>query len=117
MPTRYEEYTSELQSLMRTSYAIYCLKKKQYLSFYIVIRRPTRCKLTNTLFPSTTLLRTASVRASAPCIVSETGVRTDRLVDFCKGGKFAGATHALVAEKTGIFTRKNRIRADKRGVK
>src|SRR3546814_4266885 len=27
---RSEEHTSELQSLMRTSYAVFCLKKKQY---------------------------------------------------------------------------------------
>src|SRR3546814_9772093 len=28
-PMRSEEHTSELQSLMRTSYAVYCLKKKK----------------------------------------------------------------------------------------
>src|SRR3546814_6267051 len=28
-PHRSEEHTSELQSLMRTSYAVFCLKKKQ----------------------------------------------------------------------------------------
>src|SRR3546814_8728537 len=27
---RSEEHTSELQSLMRTSYAVFCLKKKKY---------------------------------------------------------------------------------------
>src|SRR3546814_3877755 len=30
--TRSEEHTSELQSLMRTSYAVFCLKKKQRIS-------------------------------------------------------------------------------------
>src|SRR3546814_10168407 len=29
-PTRSEEHTSELQSLMRISYAVFCLKKKNY---------------------------------------------------------------------------------------
>src|SRR3546814_5485367 len=29
---RSEEHTSELQSLMRTSYAVFCLKKKQYIA-------------------------------------------------------------------------------------
>src|SRR3546814_3831688 len=29
--TKSEEHTSELQSLMRTSYAVFCLKKKQRL--------------------------------------------------------------------------------------
>src|SRR3546814_6874524 len=29
--TRSEEHTSELQSLMRISYAVFCLKKKTYL--------------------------------------------------------------------------------------
>src|SRR3546814_5859730 len=30
--TRSEEHTSELQSLMRTSHAVFCLKKKKYQS-------------------------------------------------------------------------------------
>src|SRR3546814_1097754 len=29
-PTRSEEHTSELQSLMRSSYAVFCLKKKKH---------------------------------------------------------------------------------------
>src|SRR3546814_7074839 len=29
LPARSEEHTSELQSLMRISYAVFCLKKKQ----------------------------------------------------------------------------------------
>src|SRR3546814_3124081 len=29
LPTRSEEHTSELQSLMRSSYAVFCLKKKK----------------------------------------------------------------------------------------
>src|SRR3546814_2851371 len=29
-PTRSEEHTSELQSLMRISYAVFCLKKKRH---------------------------------------------------------------------------------------
>src|SRR3546814_3693815 len=31
-PNRSEEHTSELQSLMRISYAVFCLKKKKYTS-------------------------------------------------------------------------------------
>src|SRR3546814_2510926 len=31
-PTRSEEHTSELQSLMRISYAVFCLKKKKNIS-------------------------------------------------------------------------------------
>src|SRR3546814_9586538 len=31
---RSEEHTSELQSLMRISYAVFCLKKKHYFSLY-----------------------------------------------------------------------------------
>src|SRR3546814_3039932 len=38
-PTRSEEHTSELQSLMRISYAVFCLKKKT----------PVNTKLCNTL--------------------------------------------------------------------
>src|SRR3546814_5178963 len=32
---RSEEHTSELQSLMRISYAVFCLKKKKHLYVYI----------------------------------------------------------------------------------
>src|SRR3546814_5721155 len=32
---RSEEHTSELQSLMRTSYAVFCLKKKKRIKFVI----------------------------------------------------------------------------------
>src|SRR3546814_2435308 len=32
---RSEEHTSELQSLMRISYAVFCLKKKKYNKIYI----------------------------------------------------------------------------------
>src|SRR3546814_10068244 len=32
---RSEEHTSELQSLMRISYAVFCLKKKKYSTHYI----------------------------------------------------------------------------------
>src|SRR3546814_7052107 len=31
---RSEEHTSELQSLMRISYAVFCLKKKKYIKIY-----------------------------------------------------------------------------------
>src|SRR3546814_2884387 len=33
-PPRSEEHTSELQSLMRISYAVFCLKKKKYNNKY-----------------------------------------------------------------------------------
>src|SRR3546814_2329641 len=33
---RSEEHTSELQSLMRTSYAVFCLKKKKTLTLVVV---------------------------------------------------------------------------------
>src|SRR3546814_1252527 len=42
---RSEEHTSELQSLMRISYAVFCLKKKNQLishSFTTTIREPTQ---------------------------------------------------------------------------
>src|SRR3546814_10517806 len=34
MPMRSEEHTSELQSLMRISYAVFCLKKKKHKKKY-----------------------------------------------------------------------------------
>src|SRR3546814_5877679 len=51
-PSRSEEHTSELQSLMRISYAVFCLKKKKkkqdeaYMS--------NRCLVDNTLYKHTT---------------------------------------------------------------
>src|SRR3546814_10911618 len=33
-PDRSEEHTSELQSLMRISYAVFCLKKKKNITLY-----------------------------------------------------------------------------------
>src|SRR3546814_6398605 len=36
-PLRSEEHTSELQSLMRISYAVFCLKKKKKPQFIIVV--------------------------------------------------------------------------------
>src|SRR3546814_4265411 len=33
IPDRSEAHTSELQSIMRNSYAVFCLKKKKHLSF------------------------------------------------------------------------------------
>src|SRR3546814_1086737 len=35
---RSEEHTSELQSLMRISYAVFCLKKKTILQYYATLR-------------------------------------------------------------------------------
>src|SRR3546814_10729716 len=40
-PSRSEEHTSELQSLMRISYAVFCLKKKNN-------KKTTKTKITNT---------------------------------------------------------------------
>src|SRR3546814_8980645 len=47
-PSRSEEHTSELQSLMRISYAVFCLKKKNIID-----------KVTPILPPSTLLLHTS----------------------------------------------------------
>src|SRR3546814_7210801 len=48
---RSEEHTSELQSLMRISYAVVCLKKKKYIHLLITIKHTTRrqLKITNEL--------------------------------------------------------------------
>src|SRR3546814_5675987 len=39
---RSEEHTFELQSLMRISYAVFCLKKKKKITIYIKNRRRTK---------------------------------------------------------------------------
>src|SRR3546814_7523212 len=39
---RSEEHTSELQSLMRTSYAVFCLKQKKKANIYRPLRTQTR---------------------------------------------------------------------------
>src|SRR3546814_2858678 len=46
-PIRSEEHTSELQSLMRISYAVFCLKKKKITSF-TCSQHTTRLKYSNT---------------------------------------------------------------------
>src|SRR3546814_4939470 len=40
-PARSEEHTSELQSLMRISYAVFCLKKKKKIATHIYTPPPT----------------------------------------------------------------------------
>src|SRR3546814_1916877 len=40
--TRSEEHTSELQSLMRISYAVFCLKKKKQNHIDIILNVPTQ---------------------------------------------------------------------------
>src|SRR3546814_2207439 len=47
---RSEEHKSELQSLMRTSYAVYCLKKKTKNYTKTITLIPTRYKLNNTIY-------------------------------------------------------------------
>src|SRR3546814_6182414 len=41
---RSEEHTSELQSLMRTSYAVFCLKKKKTRTSYTCVQFSTQCR-------------------------------------------------------------------------
>src|SRR3546814_4945287 len=45
---RSEEHTSELQSLMRISYAVFCLKKKKYETCIRNLIQPSQC-LTHTI--------------------------------------------------------------------
>src|SRR3546814_6406125 len=48
---RSEEHTSELQSLMRISYAVFCLKKKTYLFiFLLTVSVGTHCLFCSHLF-------------------------------------------------------------------
>src|SRR3546814_7142319 len=49
---RSEEHTSELQSLMRLSYAVFCLKKKYILSFRLglLLQRQTIYNLFNLVY-------------------------------------------------------------------
>src|SRR3546814_8431631 len=50
--SRSEEHTSELQSLMRISYAVFCLKKKKpYLLTYTKILQTDTDARTNTILP------------------------------------------------------------------
>src|SRR3546814_381458 len=99
---RSEEHTSELQSLMRISYAVFCLKKKRSINnyslcylftnyyllfvclfqlvcvffnvflFFLLIRRPPRSTRTDTLFPYTTLFRSL-VRPGHAVVVCDPG--------------------------------------------
>src|SRR3546814_3578328 len=49
--SRSEEHTSELQSLMRTSYAVFCLKKKILISYQVTLNLIARGQLALTLSP------------------------------------------------------------------
>src|SRR3546814_9311986 len=49
-PNRSEEHTSELQSLMRISYAVFCLKKKQTLQYNLNRTLPTHNDSNNTTY-------------------------------------------------------------------
>src|SRR3546814_7801631 len=40
LPARSEEHTSELQSLMRISYAVFCLKKKTTYTLFYPTQKP-----------------------------------------------------------------------------
>src|SRR3546814_10716532 len=40
-PSRSEEHTSELQSLMRISYAVFCLKKKKHITYIYNLIAPS----------------------------------------------------------------------------
>src|SRR3546814_1211426 len=44
---RSEEHTSELQSLMRISYAVFCLKKKKYNKKHIIHNRTQKNLVTH----------------------------------------------------------------------
>src|SRR3546814_8111641 len=48
---RSEEHTSELQSLMRISYAVFCLKKKKTLYTSNIPNLPTHVNKTSSLLP------------------------------------------------------------------
>src|SRR3546814_4553313 len=52
--TRSEEHTSELQSLMRISYAVFCLKKKKKKQSTISMQRDNIHRPTNYIFSSNT---------------------------------------------------------------
>src|SRR3546814_7469723 len=57
--TRSEEHTSELQSLMRISYAVFCLKKKKAnikSKIYHLITVPVTIHLTTNTSPTSTLI-------------------------------------------------------------
>src|SRR3546814_3665268 len=64
---RSEEHTSELQSLMRISYAVFCLKKKTHINEINTILHLTNTKLHTTLylhFPMKTHINTNNTRLS-----------------------------------------------------
>src|SRR3546814_9835072 len=54
--SRSEEHTSELQSLMRISYAVFCLKKKKYMNSIQQSNQYIRQEIGNAPDYSTTLI-------------------------------------------------------------
>src|SRR3546814_1263212 len=53
-PGRSEEHTSELQSLMRISYAVFCLKKKKKLKKNVITKSHHQDNRTNEISTETT---------------------------------------------------------------
>src|SRR3546814_9431064 len=51
--TRSEEHTSELQSLMRISYAVFCLKERQSYHHHNIIYKPQKLSRPHTTTEST----------------------------------------------------------------
>src|SRR3546814_4160757 len=58
-PARSEEHTSELQSLMRISYAVFCLKKKITIRLYKMYT--SLFSLTNSIHPVIILINLISI--------------------------------------------------------
>src|SRR3546814_3899931 len=56
-PSRSEEHTSELQSLMRTSYAVFCLKKKKNIKTKKLHNNRVRQQSTQTHINTTVIRR------------------------------------------------------------
>src|SRR3546814_750392 len=51
---RSEEHTSELHSLFRFSYFVFCMIKKNNSFFYLLIKKPPKITPPDTLYPFTT---------------------------------------------------------------
>src|SRR3546814_1629037 len=66
--SRSEEHTSELQSLMRISYAVFCLKKKKIISFIMSLLYPNYHQIKQLLNNSRRPFMVRTFKMSLTCI-------------------------------------------------
>src|SRR3546814_6884941 len=80
LPPRSEEHTSELQSLMRISYAVFCLKKKKTKHSYNVTDHHTSPMLENSKYTNNLLYNNQCNRVHKNDIISVLHTHDNKII-------------------------------------